>query len=224
MTSIRLWLFVVPGAVLSAGAAEAQLPFGGKMGSTGPAFLVENEGVQKELKLNEDQVAKCRALNQQVRDRHKEEFDKLKDTKPQERAEVMKDLMRRLNEEGLKEMEAVLRPEQVQRLRQIDLQQRGPQAFQDPAVEKALHLTDDQKEQVKTLNDDAAKEMRELFQGAGAGKSVDLGKKMMIIRQETLERIESVLTDKQRQEWKTLTGKPFDLKVSGPSDRGGKTP
>ena len=108
--------------------------------------------------------------------------------------------------------------------RVVDLQQRGPQAFQDPAVEKALRLTDDQKEQVKTLNDDAAKEMRELFQGAGAGKSVDLGKKMVIIRQETLERIESVLTDRQRQEWKTLTGKPFDLKVPGSGDRGGKVP
>ena len=54
----------------------------------------------------------------------------------------------------------VLQPAQMKRLQQIDLQQRGALAFQETEVIKALQLTENQQDLVKTINADAAKEMR----------------------------------------------------------------
>jgi hypothetical protein len=216
MTSPRHVVWIIGLSLLVAQPALAQIPFGGKMGSSGAGFLIENEAVQKELKLTDEQVKKCKAINQELREKHQDDFEKLKGLKKEDRAEQLKEVMRAISEETMKALAGVLDPQQAKRLYQIDLQQRGPQAFTDPAIEKALKLSDDQKTQIKTLNDDAAKEIRDTFESAGGGKSLDLGKKMLAVRKETLERITAVLTDKQKQEWSSLTGKPFDLTPEGP--------
>jgi Spy/CpxP family protein refolding chaperone len=181
--------------------------FGGR-GQGGVAMLIDNESVQKELNLDKDQVDKAKEAVQKVRDNHKDEFAKLQDLGQDERRQKGQELSRTVSEESLKALADVLKPEQLKRLKQIELQQAGDRAFTRPDVQKALSLTDDQKEQIKTITDDAAKQRREIFQAGNAPGSRD---QLTSLRKETSDKIQAVLTDDQKKTWKDLTGEPFQL-------------
>src|SRR5438477_10355276 len=58
--------------------------FGGGLGA-----LINNEAVQKEVKLEGDQVEKAREATQQVREKHPLDFAQLQDLSPEERREKM---------------------------------------------------------------------------------------------------------------------------------------
>src|SRR5262249_38893363 len=68
-----------------------------------------------------------------------------------------------------KVVEATLTPEQLKRLKQIDLQAKGVRAFSNEDVAKDLSLNDTQKTKVKTILDDYAKDLKDLG-GFGGGK------------------------------------------------------
>ena len=55
-----------------------------------------------------------------------------------------------------------LTPEQLKRFKQIQYQQLGARAFADPDVQKALKLTDKQRQQLQALQADLRKELAEL--------------------------------------------------------------
>jgi hypothetical protein len=180
----------------------------GQRGQGGAPMLVENESVQKELNLDKDQVDKVKETVQKVRDEHKDDFAKLNDLGREEQREKRRELTRTVTDETLKALGDVLKPEQLKRFKQIELQQAGTQAFTRPEVQKALNLTDDQKEKIKTIADDAAKQRSELFQGGNARGSFD---KLTALRKETAEKVQAVLTDDQKKTWKDLTGEPFEV-------------
>jgi hypothetical protein len=147
-----------------------------------------------------------------VQDKHKDEFAKLRDLGRDEQRSKREELSRTVSDETLAAVGEVLKPEQVQRLKQIDLQQAGARGFTRPEVQKALTLTDDQKEKIKTLSDDAAKEIANLFPGGAGGRgNPENREKIAALRKETLEKIQAVLTDGQKKTWKDLTGEPFEV-------------
>jgi Spy/CpxP family protein refolding chaperone len=201
--------------VLLAGPALAQQrqrgPRGGGRG--GIAGLVENESVQKELKIDADQAAKVKEAIQKVQDKHKDEFAKLQDLGQDERRTKSRELNKVVSDECLTALNDVLKPEQIKRLKQIELQQAGAEAFTRADVQKTLSLQDEQKEKIKTITDDAAKDMRELRQGGNAQGSRD---KIAALRKETMEKVQAVLTDDQKKSWKDLTGDPFEVVFQRP--------
>jgi hypothetical protein len=97
--------------------------------------------------------------------------------------------------------------------------QMGPwHAFIELEVQKALKLTGEQKEKIKTIAADAAQERRELFQGGvnigqgGANRDgEEAQKKMTALRKATVEKVSAVLTDDQKQTWKGMIGQPFEV-------------
>ncbi len=185
---------------------------GGMGGGFGPAGLLRNEGVQKELNLSADQIQKVKDVTREVREKHADEFAKLqKIDDRQERREKMQPLMKAVSQETMEALEKVLNPDQVKRLKQLELQQRGPQAFTDPEVQSQLKLTDDQKEQLKTLAADAQRETREVFQGA-QGNFQEAMKKVRTLRKETLDKALAVLTPEQKKTWTEMTGAPYEFK------------
>ena len=133
--------------------------FGGGRMSAGQ--LLQNEGVQKDLKLTEDQIAKVKEVGQKVREKYTDDFQKLRDLDQQERREKMTELMKKVGEDTDKELAGVLKPEQDKRLKQIQRQTEGVQAFQEPDVQKALKLTDEQKDSLKTIAEDSQKDLRD---------------------------------------------------------------
>jgi hypothetical protein len=104
-----------------------------------------------------------------------------------------------------------LKPEQLKRLKEINLQQRGNSAFNDAKVQKALSFTDEQKEKVSGILKDADKERREMFAALrqGGGDFQEMRKKMTELNEGVTKKIQEILTDDQKDKWKDMIGKPF---------------
>ncbi len=181
----------------------------------GPGMLIRNEGVQKELKLDGDQIEKATAAVQKVQDKHADDRAKLQDLEGQERFEKMMALNQAISAETMKALEDVLKPEQIKRLKQIQLQQRGVDAFTDPEVEKALKLTSEQKEKIKTIAGDAAAQRRELFQPGGGADFQEMQKKMAALQKTAMENVSALLHADQKQAWKDMIGQPFEVQFPG---------
>jgi hypothetical protein len=121
-----------------------------------------------------------------------------------------------------KALAEVLNEKQLKRLRQIELQQRGVRAFNDPKVQAQLKITDEQKENIKTIIDDSGKETAELFREAkGAGGFGGIREKMTALDKETSEKVQGVLTADQRKQWKQVIGAEFKLETQGFGGFGG---
>src|SRR5438552_1218073 len=69
----------------------------------------------------------------------------------------------------LKALAEVLNPDQLKRLKQINLQVRGYRALNDPHVQTALKITSEQKDSLNTIMADAQKELQELFKDGRGG-------------------------------------------------------
>jgi hypothetical protein len=194
---------------------------GGGRGGFGLAGLISNESVQKELKLDSDQVQKATAAVQEVREKHQGDFAGLQDLSQEERREKMAAMTKTIDEETAKALHGILKPDQIKRLKQIELYNRGVNAFTDPDVQKALSLTSEQKEKIKTIAADAQEEMRGLRgQGGQGGDRAEAQKKMAEFRKHTMEKVMAVLNGDQKDKWKEMTGTPFEVQMQGGRRRG----
>lgn len=198
-------LMVVVPLVFAQGRQRPGMGMGG-----GSLFLLTQKSVQDELKLTEDQVKKVTALEEKQR----ESLKGLKDLSQEER----KTKFEANAKENKKAVDEILKPEQTKRLKQISLQQNGARAYADPEVAEALKLTDDQKEKIKSIQEDSRKEMRDLF---GGGDREEARKKMETLRKATDEKVQGVLTADQKGKLKELMGEPFKGEIKRP-EFGGK--
>jgi hypothetical protein len=124
--------------------------------------------------------------------------------------------------EYLKAIEKVLKPDQLKRFKQIELQTRGNNAFKDRAVQKALKFTEDQTKSINSLLEGSDKEIAELtpkFGGGGKGKGGGDFKgafeKIQNVQKETKEKILTALTKDQRKQWREMTGEEFKIQQGG---------
>jgi Spy/CpxP family protein refolding chaperone len=207
-------------AALLAMPAFAQQPkhkgHGSRMPMGGGAGLIANEGVQKELKLTDEQTSKAEAVARDVREKHHGEFAKVEDLDAKERSEKMAEIVRTMISETNKGLADVLKPEQMKRYRQIQLQQLGLMAFTEPEVQSKLKLTDDQVGQIRRINADSQSQRRELFQGGGGGGNrEEMQKKEATLGKESMDKALAVLSANQKQAWKDMTGEPFEVKFQG---------
>ena len=143
--------------------------FGGP-GTGGSDFgLLQQKSVQDELKVSTQQLDEVTAAMEKQRDSVGDLGDLSREERQQKFAE-----MRKANQEALAK---ILDADQLKRLNQIALQQRGPRAFADPEVASALSLTGEQKQQIETIQDDARSQMQELFQGGPEGDRAEMPQK-----------------------------------------------
>jgi hypothetical protein len=182
----------------------------GRMMGGNLAFLLTNESVQKELKLDDKQVDKAKDLAEKTREEMQEKFQGFQDLSPEERRAKMMEVTREVNASVLKATGEFLKPEQITRLKQIAYQQRGAAAFTDPEVQKKLDLSDSQKSQIQALIQQSFSQMpsREEFQDDREAAM----KKMREVNQKTLAEAEKKLNDEQQKTWKELLGAPFEVK------------
>ena len=150
---------------------------GGMGGTQSPAVmwgrLLRSETVQKELNLTDDQKNKLKELSDKASASMREVFAGMRDLSADERAAKMAEVRKKLDgqaEEAKKTIEEVLLPNQVDRLKEIALQVRGPQALLDKEVQNSLGLADDQKDKIKTIGEDAMKKFGEIRTGGGIHK------------------------------------------------------
>jgi hypothetical protein len=215
-----------------------------------PVVVVKNTGVQKELKLDEDQV---KAVNEKVTlppgigfgfggggggkgkgGGGKGGFDKERFAKTMEKMQAFKDVPDDKMEEKVmevfkedlepptKELEKILKPEQMTRLKQIARQQGGPAAYLKNENIKDLSITDEQKKKLHDINTELDKDVGELRRGAGGGKGgfgplpPETREKIDNLTKEANEKAAAVLTDEQKAKWKTLIGEPYTVRFGPP--------
>jgi len=174
-------------------------------------ILLGNASVQKELKLDDQQVEKAKELAEKTGEKMQELRESLQGLEGEERMTKMQQLNRELNESTLKSAAAFLKPEQIARLKQISYQQRGAQAFSDPEVSKKLNLTDTQKSDIQTIVQDSFQEMRTIFQENQDDPEARM-KKMTELQKQTRAKAEAKLNDEQSKSWKELLGAAFEVK------------
>jgi Spy/CpxP family protein refolding chaperone len=197
---------------LLAGSAAAQGRGGFGMGGGGSyAMLLANESVQKELKLEDQQVEKCKEIGDKAREKMQEFRSQTEGLDQDQRRAKMMELMREFNESTVKSASEFLKPEQLTRLKQISYQQRGVLAFSDPEVEKKLNITDSQKTDFKAIADEFRTESSTVFQENRDDREAMM-KKMGELRKSTLAKAEAKLNDEQQKTWKELLGDPFEIK------------
>jgi len=174
-------------------------------------ILLGNASVQKELKLDDQQVEKAKELAEKTGEKMQELRESLQGLEGEERMTKMQQLNRELNESTLKSAAAFLKPEQITRLKQISYQQRGAQAFSDPEISTKLNLTDSQKSDIQTIVQDSFQEMRTIFQENQDDPEARM-KKMTELQKQTRAKAEAKLNDEQSKSWKELLGAPFEVK------------
>jgi hypothetical protein len=121
----------------------------------------------------------------------------------------------------LKALGGVLDEKQMTRLRQIELQQRGTQAFLDASLQKELKITPEQSGNIKTILDDSVKERTEILAEAKGGGFQGAQEKLTALTKETTEKIQGVLTADQRRAYKGMLGEEFKLEMKGFGGKGG---
>jgi len=207
---------------LQAGLALAQPSGGARLAR--PTYwgntLLQNKSVQEELKLTADQIDKIREISHSVYEKHREELDALEEKlggeKDRKKREPVNQMRLRINEEARKGEEEILNPQQKKRLKEITLQQRGTGAFSEEEVQNALNLTADQKDKIKTIENDFHKQWREILPPDAFRNRAELPerfKKMDALRKESLDKVLAILRDDQKKKYNEMSGAPFELKI-----------
>lgn len=187
--------------------------FGGGMGGGSDMMLLgllRVEEVQKELELMPDQIE---ALQKAAQRGERPEFDR--NASEEDRRAAMRKRMEEMNEKAAAQLEEVLLPEQLERGREIVLQQQGAAAFFDKEVASELELTEEQRQKIGQLQASAREKMiasmRESF---GSGDREAIAKTMAEAREASLQEVLGVLTDEQREKYEEMRGEKFDLPAS----------
>lgn len=221
---MRAVRFVMAGLLVAGLVVMAEAQPGGGFGrgfGFGPVQLVQNEAVEKELKMTDDQIEKVKTWGKEFQTKQFENMKGLKDLSKEERTEKLASITAESRKTAYKDLAGILKSEQVTRLKQIELQASGVRAFQQPDVADELKLTDAQKSKIKGIAEEYQKDSRELF-GGGGGKGgfgkggfdkekfAEITKKREKLEKSAMGDIEDALTADQKKSWKAMTGEPFD--------------
>jgi hypothetical protein len=216
-----------------------------------PAMLASNSGVQEELKMDEDQVKAVREkigfggggfgfgggggggfgkgkgkgkLDEGAQERMAKMMEKvqsLKDVPEDKLEDKIREVFKEEIEAPTKEVEKILKPEQMKRLGQIARQQGGAAAYLKPENVKDLEITDEQKTKLKEIVTELEKDVGELRRGAGGGKggfgrvTPETQEKIDALNKEAKEKADGVLTDSQKSKFKEVIGEPYTVRFGG---------
>jgi hypothetical protein len=176
--------------------------------------LLTNKSVQKEMKVNDEQLKKIDALTRVLSKQRTIEVSKLQrmPVTPQERRAKLRDLTWEIHDAEVKIMSDFLKPEQVKRFEQITVQHAGLFAFSIPPVQRRLKLTEQQLTKVTIIRDEASQRdgsRTELLEKSV--KDPEAKKKAAEVEKQTMEKIVALMSDEQKATWKDLTGEPFEV-------------
>ena len=213
---------IQPGAFVGGQPGFQPGPFGGVaffgfMPCGGPLPLLLQPEVQKDLKLTPDQAKKLKDLSA------KEQKNQmvLSRTSPQQAQKKLQEMTKATD----KAIQGILKKDQSERFKQIDLQMKGISVLNDKAIAAALKITDEQKEKMTVLQKEAAQEMNKGF-GGGAfdpkqnpqdfqKKIQEMQQQMQQKQKDLQEKMLAVLTSEQLRQLQEMTGEPFPRGSNG---------
>jgi hypothetical protein len=166
----------------------------------GQHFLLREKAVLADLKVTDDQRSRIAEWMKRLDDQQPKLFSDFHQLTPQQRTRRFVE-MARANEATA---ETILTEKQLDRLKQIALQMKGPGAFRDPDIARKLKLTSEQKEKIRALEMGPFFVKMEPFKG---GDGLPMFEKT---RKATMAQIQStILTDEQLRQWLEMTGETY---------------
>jgi Spy/CpxP family protein refolding chaperone len=184
---------------------------GGMMGGGGIAGLLQNEKVQKEIELTAEQKEKIQKIGTEAREAMRSKMGDMQNLSQEERRAKFQEMRKDMEEAAAqteKKIEGALLPNQVKRIKEIQLQVQGIRALANADVQKELGLTDDQKAKLKAIDEEAAKGRPQFT--PGQRPSQEDFQKMRDARTETEKKLTDVLTDEQKKKLEEMKGEKFD--------------
>jgi len=139
-------------------------------------------------------------------------FQTLEGVGPEEREKELGGYRRKARADLAAFLKETLKEDQLKRLRQLELQQEGAFAL-GGEVSKELKITDDQRRRFMDVVQAMQKKIEPIIKEAqSGGNPEEIRPKVMKIRREHEAKIEAILTDAQKTQWKEMLGKPLDLR------------
>ncbi|TWT82102.1 hypothetical protein CA13_35630 [Planctomycetes bacterium CA13] len=198
--------------------------FGGRGGGPGAGpgggnqiiGLLMIEKVREEVSLDDDQAAALKKVREDSQS-ERPDFD-FRNASEEERSKFFEKMQKERAEQASKvqsQIEQVLLPDQMDRLKEISLQVRGVMALSDPDVQSELGITSEQKEKLESVRNsaqegmrDKMRDMRDLFQ---SGDSEKIQEAVAKVRKEIDGKVMDVLTGEQKSKFEKMKGEPFEM-------------
>jgi type II secretory pathway component GspD/PulD (secretin) len=197
----------IPGGLLL--LALLVLPVGAFAQGGGRSLLehLEEQDVQAELNLSAAQQLQLDELRASLNDRSdftemmKKSTQVTSDEERSQLREQMRNYAANRRQQAEEQLKSILSAEQLTKLEQIALQERGVRALADGDVAARLELTDEQKQAIADL----------ASQRAAARSEAELETDEQIDQFEGQwdARYAAILTDEQQQQWARISGKPI---------------
>lgn len=180
------------------------------------APLLFSPAMKKELKLSDEQIGKLKDALGKVMAKFKEDIDKYqkKPPSPEEADKATK----AFNNDTWKAVTSVLDAKQSKRFQQILWQMGGIGALEDPDLQKALKLSDEQKKKLAAIFKDGKLKLQKALKEGKASKE-KVGALVDALVKEAEDKINALLTDEQKKRLKELKGPPFQFSSPAPPPR-----
>lgn len=221
-------------------------PGGFMGGGASGADLLGSPEVQKELSVTDEQKGLIEDMVADLREQRRSSFSGgggfqgFQNLSQEERQKLF-DEMRKKGEELTKKSDEmvnmILEPKQADRLNQLKIQRAGAGAFAMPDIQKKLGLTDDQKENVRKILEEARPQFDgQAFRGfqnfqnlseeerqQAINKAREEGEKIQQRFEKAKTDLIALLTADQKTTWEKVIGKKFDF-AQPPGFGGGRRP
>ncbi len=178
------------------------------------SVVVFRAKVQEDLKLTGEQKEKLEEHLRELLPDAMQFFQSMEGLKQDEREKGLKAYRPKVQEKLAAVLKETLKEDQRKRLRQLELQREGAFALWhgDPEIAKDLKVTDEQRKQFMAVVMEFQKKVGPLIKEAqSGGNTEEIRPKLMKLKKEQEGKIEAVLTDAQKKQWKEMLGKPLDV-------------
>ena len=128
----------------------------------GKPILLANDGVKKEIKLTDEQDKQIQKVIGDVREKYQPEIRKAQGDR-QKQLKLVADSTRETRERVNKALPDILKPDQLNRLNQIQIQVNGIASFKRPEVQEKLKLTDEQKTEIRRIGNGLKQDLAEVM-------------------------------------------------------------
>jgi len=184
------------------------------IGAFGPQFVIFLSAVQADLRVNDQQKQALEEMKSGVTGGFQQFNLVLENSPPEQRGPKLQQFREEANRMVGNVLGQLLNAEQQKRLRQIMLQQEGLLALGNPEVAGELKLTDEQKTKFSFVVREMQKGFEAVQQSAASGGDPrTVMQEAMKLRKGHESKIDALLTDAQKQQWKTMLGKPIEIGI-----------
>ena len=213
---------------VAASEPPAQEPARQLMEAIGPQLAVFLSVVQDDLNLSDQQKQMLQQMKTGAAEGLQQFMQQIQNAPDEERGKLHQQFREQANKQVNEVFAQLLQPEQQKRLRQIVLQQQRLFALADPEVAKELGFGNEQEKRflmrimeetqkrLQAFQQKAQEKIQQTAQATGDLEEVQkeaakLQREAAKIRKEQEAKIEALLSDAQKEQWKAMLGKPLDL-------------